>query len=678
MRPEMQTNGETSGGRVVSHQSSTDDSTAGTPVLLPTYKYRRLTDRIRDRIQAGAHFFSLEFFPPRTANGAVNLVARFERMGQGRPLFCDITWHPGGDPGADKPTSSMAIAGAMLNYCGTETMLHMTCCNLTKEQITAHLTRAKEMGIKNILALRGDPPLEQEWTAPSNGFNYATDLVRHIREQFGDYFVICVAGYPTGHPDCASYAEDLQHLKEKVDAGADFIITQLFFEPNAFLKYVKDCRAIGIDVPIIPGILPIQQYQSLRHIVKLSKLEVPNDILDTINKIKDNDEAIRNYGIHQAVTMCQALLASGEVFGLHFYTLNREVATIEILRQLGMWYEGPQRALPWKTTANHNRCKEGVRPIFWATRPKSYVFRTAEWEEFPNGRWGNSASAAFGELSDYYLFYLKSQIPRDEQLKMWGEDLTCEDDVWDVFTSYISGEPKKDGIQVKSIPWNDDMLQTETSVIVSPLVDMNRQGVLTINSQPNVNGASSTDPTFGWGSPGGYVYQKAYLEFFTCKQNIDCLREVLLDYPLVNYHMLDSKGNVNYTNCDELLPIAVTWGVFPGKEITQPTVVDPVAFGAWKDEAFALWREQWASLYKPGSRSREVINAIADNYYLVNLVDNEFPKETCLFEIVEKMLEMKQQRYGNARLPIKVTSNGTEEKNTQNGVSNSHAVASNS
>ena len=180
----------------------------------------------------------------------------------------------------------------------------------------------------------------------------------------------------------------------------------------------------------------------------LSKLEVPDDILETVNSIKDNDEAIRNFGIEQATSVCRALLNSGVVHGLHFYTLNREIATIEILKRLALWCEEPRRTLPWKTTANHSRCKEDVRPIFWSGRPQSYVYRTSEWEEYPNGRWGNSSSASFGELEDYYLFYLKCRAPKEDLLKMWGPELQSEKDVWQVFTQFLTGEPNNSGTKV--------------------------------------------------------------------------------------------------------------------------------------------------------------------------------------------------------------------------------------
>ncbi len=198
------------------------------------------------------------------------------------------------------------------------------------------------------------------------------------------------------------------------------------------------------------NVLFLQAYQSLRHIVRLSKLDLPEDLLSAMEPIKDNDEAIRNFGVDQAYQMCRDLLESGSVHGLHMYTLNREVATIQILKRLGLWCEEPRRSLPWKTTANHARCQEGVRPIFWSSRPKSYVHRTSEWEEFPNGRWGNSSSATFGDLKDYYLFHLRSKAHKAELLQMWGEELKDEGDVFKVFYNYITCENNAKGEKVHS------------------------------------------------------------------------------------------------------------------------------------------------------------------------------------------------------------------------------------
>uniref|UniRef100_A0A8C2L0T6 Methylenetetrahydrofolate reductase (NADPH) n=1 Tax=Cyprinus carpio TaxID=7962 RepID=A0A8C2L0T6_CYPCA len=632
-----------------SGESSKESSRCSTPVL-DADRTDRLRDKMKRRIESGDRWFSLEFFPPRTAPGAVNLISRtnitptlhrsgFDRMGSGGPLFIDVTWHPAGDPGSDKETSSMMIASTAVNYCGLESVLHLTCCNQTKEKITAHLNKAKRLGLKNIMALRGDP-IGKDWVEEDGGFNYATDLVKHIRCEFDDYFDICVAGYPTGHPEAESYEDDLRHLKEKVDAGAHFIITQLFFRAETFLKFVKDCRAIGISCPIVPGIFPIQGYHSLRQLVKLSKLEVPEEIMQVIEPIKDNDAAIRSYGIQQAVEMCKVLLASGEVPGLHFYTLNREVATMEVLRQLGLWAEDPRRPLPWAVSAHPKRKVEDVRPIFWASRPKSYIYRTQDWDDFPNGRWGNSSSPAFGELTDYYLFYLKSKSPKEALLQMWGEELMNEESVYEVFTNYITSQTNRNGHKVMCLPWNDDPLAPETNLLKDELEKVNCRGVLTINSQPNINGKPSSDPIVGWGPAGGYVFQKAYLEFFTSSENVTALLQVLKKYePRVNYHIVNVQGR-NTTNAHDMQPNAVTWGIFPGREIIQPTVVDPVSFMYWKDEAFALWIEQWAKLYEDESPSRMIIQYIHDNYFLVNLVDNDFPLDSCLWQVIEDMFTL--------------------------------------
>lgn len=220
---------------------------------------------------------------------------------------------------------------------------------------------------------------------------------------------------------------------------------------------------------------------------------------------------------------------------------------------------------------------------------------------------------------------------------MWGESLETEQDVWDVFHAYLTGSCNKTGRKITKVPWNDDELSSETSLLRDKLADFNKRGVLTINSQPNVNGASSEDPVVGWGMPGGYVYQKAYLEFFTCRENVDALTNVLPLFPGINYHILNRDGSADFSNCHKHRPIAVTWGAFPGTEIIQPTIVDPLSFRAWKEEAFGLWEEQWGKLYPEGSRSQEIIQHITNNYYLVNLVDNDYPKESCLWDVLEAM-----------------------------------------
>ncbi|XP_055345441.1 methylenetetrahydrofolate reductase (NADPH)-like [Paramacrobiotus metropolitanus] len=631
--------------RTASALSSIFDRSPSTPSLsrssslfeMKPATYVPLINRIKQNIEAGNKFYSFEFFPPKTPAGATNLLARIERMASGGPLFIDITWHTAGDPSGDKETSSMMICNAAVNYVGVESMLHMTCARLSRREIRAALDKAKRCGIRNILALRGDIPIgDDTWTPPEDGFQNGCEITAFIRKEYGDHFNICVAGYPQGHPDCVNYEDDLRYLKQKVDAGADFIITQLFFKSEEFIKFVKDCRDIGIEVPIIPGIFPIQSYDSLRQVAKLSKLTVPPEILAAVAPIKDNDQAIRKFGMDLAVQMCRELLDAGAP-SLHFYTLNLEVSSIEILKRLGMWTLEPKRSLPWKTTANYRRRGEDVRPIFWQNRPNSYIQRTSEWDEFPNGRWGNSASPAFGMLSDYHLFYLNSK-PRDRLLEMWGKELSSVQDVYEVFYRYITGRSTEEGVRITSLPWSDGELSPETLPLVERLGELNRMGVLTINSQPNVNGLPSTDKVHGWGDPGGYVYQKAYLEFFIASERVEKLLSVLDKYPRVTYHVINRAGDEgsNLTSCE---PNAVTWGVFPGKEIVQPTVVDPLSFRCWKDEAFALWHEQWGHLYEPGSPSREVIDTIINSFFLVNLVDNDFPASNCLWDLLTEVLQ---------------------------------------
>ena len=193
---------------------------------------------------------------------------------------------------------------------------------------------AKECGCQNILALRGDPPRGQEhWEACENGFSHAIDLVRYIRQQYGDYFGIAVAGYCEGHVDNPDKVDDLCRLKEKVDAGADFIITQVFYDVDLFLEWVKKCRSIGISCPILPGLLPIQNYTGFNRIVTLSKTIVPQFVLEELEPIKDDDAAVKEYGIKLAVDMIRKMFADG-IRGYHFYTMNLERSTRLILEAL--------------------------------------------------------------------------------------------------------------------------------------------------------------------------------------------------------------------------------------------------------------------------------------------------------------------------------------------------------
>ncbi|KAJ0255569.1 Methylenetetrahydrofolate reductase 1 [Hirschfeldia incana] len=581
----------------------------------------KVVDKIKSATEQGQTAFSFEFFPPKTDDGVDNLFERMDRLVSYGPSFCDITWGAGGST-ADL---TLEIASRMQNAICVETMMHLTCTNMPVEKIDHALETIRSNGIQNVLALRGDPPHGQDkFVQVEGGFACALDLVNHIRSKYGDYFGITVAGYPEAHPDVIeadglatpeSYQSDLAYLKKKVDAGADLIVTQLFYDTDIFLKFVNDCRQIGINCPIVPGIMPISNYKGFLRMAGFCKTKIPAELTAALEPIKDNDEAVRAYGIHFATEMCKKILAHG-ITTLHIYTLNVDKSAIGILMNLGLIDESKiTRSLPWRRPANVFRTKEDVRPIFWANRPKSYISRTKGWNDFPQGRWGDSRSASYGTLSDYQFMRPKA---RDKKLQQeWAVPLKGIEDVQEKFKELCLGN-------LKSSPWSElDGLQPETKIINEQLGKLNSNGYLTINSQPSVNAAKSDSPAIGWGGPGGYVYQKAYLEFFCSKDKLDTLVEKSKDFPSITF-MAVNKAENWVSNTGESDVNAVTWGVFPAKEVIQPTIVDPASFKVWKDEAFEIWSRSWANLYTEDDPSRKLLEEVKNSYYLVSLVDNDY------------------------------------------------------
>lgn len=599
-----------------------------------------IADKIRQREAEKKTFFSFEYFPPKTEAGVTNLYERAERMAKVEPLFCDVTWGAGGG------TSDLTLdlSGNIQSYMGVDVMMHLTCTNMPAGKVREGLEGAKARGIRNILALRGDPPAGKEWTKCEDGFEFATDLVKFIRAEYGDFFSICVAGYPEGHPagfldGKMSMDDEYQHLKEKIDAGADFIITQMFYDVDGFLEFVRKCRSLGINVPILPGILPIQNYGGFKRMTGFCKTKVPQAVTDAIELIKDDDAAVKQFGIDLGVDMCKRILASGLSPGVHFYSLNLEKSVMAIIDGLDLIPQTEAiRQLPWRPATVEKRHQEDVRPIFWANRPKSYLDRTSTWDAYPSGRWGDASSPAFGTLSDYHLLGSggwHSGALKESMAKMYGEVNSVED-IISVFVRFQRGE-------ISRLPWSEsDALASETSVISAPLVWLNQQGLLTINSQPRVNGAPSTDVTFGWGAPGGYVYQKAYIEFFAPDSIVDSLFEATASVPSLVVHAVKAtEGAPVRSSTSSTAPCAVTWGVFPNQEIIQPTVFDAQSFVAWKDEAFNVWTQVWSEIYPEGSTSREVLTDVHDNYNLVTMLDNDFVGGD-LFAVLRKILKSKK------------------------------------
>lgn len=581
----------------------------------------KVIEKLRAASEHDQVTFSFEYFPPRTEEGVENLYERMDRMVAHQPLFCDITWGAGGSTAE----LTLDIAIKMQNMICVETMMHLTCTNMPVEKIDHALDGIKANGIHNVLALRGDPPHGQEkFVQVSDGFSCALDLVKHIRAEYGDYFGITVAGYPEAHPDAITselgateeaYQKDLVYLKSKVDAGADVIITQLFYDTDLFLKFYNDCRQIGITCPIVPGIMPINNYKGFKRMTGFCKTKIPADVTAALEPIKDDDKAVTAYGIHHGTEMCKKILAHG-IKHLHIYSLNLEKSAIGILQNLGVIDVSKiRRPLPWRPPTNIRRSKEDVRPIFWANRPRSYLSRTTSWEEYPSGKWGDSRSPAYGAHSDYQFLRRRSRNKKIQE--EWVVPLRTVEDIQELFASYCAGK-------ITSNPWSElEGLQPETAKINDKLVQINSKGFLTINSQPAINGVKSDSPTFGWGGPGGYVYQKAYVEFFCAPEKLQRLVEKAKNIPSLTYVAVNCKGETR-SNIGPSDVNAVTWGVFPAKEVVQPTVVDPVSFMVWKDEAFQAWEVEWGSLYPEENLSKKLLKEIKDTYFLVSLVDNDF------------------------------------------------------
>lgn len=301
----------------------------------------KIIDKLNDKITKGEPFFSFEYFPPKTDEGVANLKERQMRMVALGPTFCDITWGAGGST-ADV---TLDVARSMQQEVGMETMMHLTCTNMPVEKLKEALTKAKESGIRNILALRGDPPKGQEhFEQVEGGFACALDLVKYIRAEHGDYFGIGVSGYPEAHPDvivedpqqmAAHYWSDIDYLKQKIDAGADFVVTQLFYDVDRYMQFVRDCRSRGIGCPILPGVMPVMTYAGFKRMTSFCKTAVPQHIADALEAIKGSEEAVKAYGISLGTMMCQRLLDGGAP-GIHMYTLNLERSAVAILENVGL------------------------------------------------------------------------------------------------------------------------------------------------------------------------------------------------------------------------------------------------------------------------------------------------------------------------------------------------------
>ena len=336
--------------------------------------------------------------------------------------------------------------------------------------------------------------------------------------------------------------------------------------------------------------------------------KIPPKWRANLEEVKNDDAAVRNIGTGLVAEMCRKILAAG-IHHLHFYTMNLAQATRMVLEELDLTPSEQRplkQALPWRQSLGLGRREEDVRPIFWKNRNKSYVTRTQDWDEFPNGRWGDSRSPAFGEL-DAYGIGLKGT--NDQNRKLWGEPRSIRD-IADIFVKYLENS-------IECLPWSEAPITSEADIIKADLISLNKRGLLTINSQPAVDGVRSSDPVYGWGPTNGYVYQKAYLELLVSPNLMDELIQRIEKDSDLTYYAVLKTGDLK-TNAPGDGPNAVTWGVFPGKEIVQPTIVETISFLAWKDEAFRLGMD-WAHCHSSLSRSRYLIENMMETWYLVNI-----------------------------------------------------------
>jgi methylenetetrahydrofolate reductase (NADPH) len=281
---------------------------------------------------AGTPVISFEFFPPKTAEGDRNLLERqIPALLQAKPDFCSVTYGAGGST-RDK---TLMIVDRLQRQHGLVALAHLTCVNHTREEVGALLEKIRALGCKNILALRGDPPEGGEFQPTPGGFEFAAQLVRFIRGA-GD-FSIGVAGFPEGHIACQEgKPADWRHLREKVDAGADFVLTQLFFDNADYFEF-RDFVAgkLGVRVPLVPGIVPILNASQITKFTRLCGAKIPPALRAKLDQLADNDEAAAEFGIEYASAQCAELLRAGAP-GLHFYTLNKSRSTVQVLKNLGL------------------------------------------------------------------------------------------------------------------------------------------------------------------------------------------------------------------------------------------------------------------------------------------------------------------------------------------------------
>ncbi|MEA2481038.1 MAG: methylenetetrahydrofolate reductase [Thermoleophilaceae bacterium] len=290
--------------------------------------------RIDQALEEVRPCFSFEFFPPKTDAGMENLWRALTELREDDPTYVSVTYGAGGSTRG----RTIDITKRIKSELGIEAMAHFTCVGATTDELRSTLDEMQAAGIENVLALRGDPPQgETEWRQTPGGLQYSTELARLIHENYD--FAIGAACFPEVHIASPSLDHDLGVLKEKIAAGVTFVITQLFFDNELYFEFVDKARAAGVDVPIIPGIMPIEGYKQIKRITGMCGAKLPAELERELSIRQEDPDAVRDLGVAYATLQCSELLARGAP-GIHFYTLNKSPATRAILAAL-------RAARPW-------------------------------------------------------------------------------------------------------------------------------------------------------------------------------------------------------------------------------------------------------------------------------------------------------------------------------------------
>ncbi len=287
--------------------------------------------RIRELLATGRPSISFEFFPPRDEDGLTRLRSAIDALRELRPTYVSVTYGAGG---STRRQTVELVANLRRDY-GLEAMAHVTCVAASREEVQSVLWRLQDSGVENVLALRGDPPPDTPFTPHPDGFTHAGELVAFTRSNFR----FCVAGacYPEKHVEAPSAEVDLANLCRKVEAGCEFLVTQLFFDNQRYFDFVARLRAAGVGVPVIPGIMPITSVAQVERFTRMCGATIPAGLLHELRRLQDDPNAVLSLGVAHATAQCLELLQRGAP-GIHFYTLNKSPATRTILKAIQSVY----------------------------------------------------------------------------------------------------------------------------------------------------------------------------------------------------------------------------------------------------------------------------------------------------------------------------------------------------